>query len=311
MAGHTFRVGIATAGAVAFGLAATPATASEGPVTVAAVGPAAWCSVRLNGVVASGATTGQITRRDYTTGGGKPSSTLQRYNPGRLGLVPRGFVTDPGGSGGMPYVNSFYLGNSTAGNFYRISAVGQTSTEDVKVSKVSLNTSWSSIRTLTATGSGTSNSSYIYGLTDGGAFYRYQYGYAGAAPYGRVTVGASGWQGIKTIDSTRTVTLPGTTRKADVFLTTTTDGRLREYTIPLDTPSKWTAVDLKTTSWGSFKALTSGECYTNGVSAGRILLGILTNGDVYLYFDKNVNDRSGADIVNYGKISSGWTEKIF
>ncbi|MFC7486093.1 hypothetical protein [Knoellia pratensis] len=305
-------MGCAAVGAAAFVVAASPAHASSGPVPVAAVGPAAWCSIHLNGVVATGANTGQITRRFYETRNGQPASTLDRYNPGRLGFVPRGLVTDPGGAGGIPAVNSFYLGNSAAGNFYRISAVGQNSSEEVKVTATSVGTSWSAIRTLTTTGSGGSNSNYIYGLSDAGGFYRYQYGPASQAPYGRVTVGASGWQVVKTIARTRTVTLPGTTRQADVLLATTTDGKLVEYTVPLDQPAQWTRVDLKTTSWGGFKALHSGDCYNNsGAAVGRILLGVTTAGDVYLYHDKNANDGSGSDVVGYGKISSGWTEKIF
>ncbi|NGZ99566.1 hypothetical protein G5V59_01970 [Nocardioides sp. W3-2-3] len=85
-----------------------------------------------------------------------------------------------------------------------------------------------------------------------------------------------------------------------------------EYTVPLDHPEQWTRVDLKSATWGGFKVLTTGDCFTaSGAPAGRMLLGVLTNGDVYTYWDKNATDGSGADIVGYGKAAAGWTEKLY
>lgn len=275
---------------------ATPANA------VVAI-PGAICTLRTLGV----SPIGQVMRRKYETNNGTASLSGVGYNPGRFGFAPKALVNEPG-AGGVPFVNDRYLANSTNGYLYRVSAVGQTSYNDVKITRTALSSGWGSIRTLNFSPSGTTTGSYLYGLADSGAFYRYVYG--GTAPHSRVTIGASGWQGIRTIDYTRTVTIPGTTRKADVFLATSSDGRLMEYTIPLDTPAKWTRRDLITTGWNVFKSVQSEDCYVNGRSSGRILIGVTTTNYAYLYHDRNATDSSAADLVGYGRIATGWTEKL-
>lgn len=291
-------VSVAGAAVLAAGLltVATPASA-----VVAVPGT---CTLRTLGVNSSK----QILRRTYETHAGRATLSTVGYNPGRLSFVPKALVSEPG-AGGRPFVNDHYLANHTNGYLYRVAAVGQTSYNDVQVTAKAVSSGWGSIRTLNFSGSGTSTGSYLYGLADNGGFYRYVYG-STTAPHSRVTIGASGWLGVRTIDYTRTITIPGTTRRADVLLATGSDGRLMEYTIPLDTPYRWTRRDLKTSGWNVFKSLQTEDCYVNGTASGRVLIGVTPTGYTYLYHDRNAKDGSAADLVAYGKIATGWTEKF-
>lgn len=287
----------------ALGLAAGLLTVATPANAVAAV-PGAICTLRTLGVSPSG----QVVKRTYETNGGKATLSLIGYNPGRLTFTPKALVNEPG-AGGVPYVNDHYLATYTNGYLYRVLAVGQTSYNDVKVTATAITSGWGSIRTLNTSPSGPGTGYYLYGLSDNGGFYRYVFGNA-SAPHSRATIGVSGWVGIRTIDYTRTITIPGTTRKADVFIATSSDGRLMEYTIPFDTPSKWTRRDLITRGWNVFKSVQSEECYVNGRSSGRILIGVTTTNEGYLYHDRNATDGSAADLVGYGRLSTGWVEKF-
>ncbi|MFD7159508.1 hypothetical protein ACFV9C_33250 [Kribbella sp. NPDC059898] len=292
-------VSVAGAAGVAAGLltVATPASAVVGV-------PGAVCTLRTLGISPGK----QIVRREYYTNAGKATLSTVGYNPGRMTFVPRALVNEPG-AGGAPYVNDHYLANYTNGYLYRVLAVGQTSYNDVQVSAKAVASGWGSIRSLNFSPSGTAGGNYLYGLADNGGFYRYVYGDT-TAPHSRATIGSSGWLGVKTLDYDRTVTIPGTSRKADVFLATSSDGRLMEYTIPLDTPSKWTRRDLKTSGWNVFKSLQTEDCYVNGAASGRILIGVTPAGSAYLYHDRNARDGSAADLVAYGNFATGWTEKF-
>lgn len=250
--------------------------------------------------------TGAIVKRQYDSG----KITSNTYNPGRLGFVPRGMVGT--GSGGMDFIGEGYLANSADGNLYGVGVSAKTSYNDVVITKKSVNKTWGSIRSLTWGSSLPNGNGLLYGLSDSNGFYRYQTSASSAAPHTRATIGASGWS-LNTITYDRTGVVAGTTRKADIFVATSAGGKLIEYTVPLDNPSQWSSKVLKAATWGGFKALQTGDCYnsTTGKASGRIMIGVLKNGDVNLYFDKNATDGSGADIVGYGKIASRWTEKIY
>ena len=302
-----------TAGAVAALLALTgslmigaPAMAAVGETTAPApVLPVGYCSLKVTGVTAAG----QITQRGYNTQPGVAKTTTVKYGPGRLGFVPRAMLP-PGGAGGIEAVNKSWYANSTDGGFYGITAIGPTSNNDVKVTATRLALTWGGTRLMVASAAGNSSGRYMYGLTDSGALGRYVYG-AGAPKY-RVVVGNSGWQGVKTLSYDRQTVIAGTKRTADVLLATTVDGKLAEYTIPHDTPAQWSRKDLKSSTWGNFVHLSSSTCGEWGKPGQpRMMLGVQASGDVYLYLDKRSDDGSGADIVGYGKIASGWTEKLY
>ena len=287
-------------------LAGAPANAVTGQTTTSARAiPGLTCNLRMTGVTSSG----QITERSYKTQQGLASITTTKLNPGRLGFVPRA-VLPPAGAGGIEYVNKNFYANSSNGGFYSVSAIGPRSYSDVKVTATRLALTWGGTRLMVASAKATSSGRYVYGLTDSGALGRYVLG-SGAPKY-RVVVGNSGWQGVKTLAYDRPGFVPGTTRTADVLLATTVDGKLVEYTIPHDKPSQWSRRDLKSATWGNFKYLSAATCGEWGKpNQPRMLLGVLGNGDVYLYLDKRNDDSSGADIVGYGKIASGWTEKLY
>jgi len=288
-------------------LAGAPAMAGTGSTQVAAKGiPGVSCNLRATGVTPSG----QLTRRSYSTAGGVGQIITKNYNPGRLGFVPRG-ILPPGGVGGIEFVNDSFYSNSADGGFYFHTAIGPMSYNDVKVTTSRMAVTWGATRLLVASPQATSAGQYVYGLTDSGALGRYVFNGA-TAPKNRVVVGDRGWQGVKTLTYDRPGFVPGTKRTADVLLATTVDGMLVEYTIPHDKPSQWSRKNLKTSTWGNFAFLTSATCGDyDAPNQKRMLLGVQPSGDVYLYLDKRNDDNSGADIVGYGKIATGWTEKLF
>ncbi|WP_411734430.1 hypothetical protein [Paeniglutamicibacter sp.] len=287
-------------------LAGSPATADSGQTTTSARAiPGMNCYFGATGVTSSG----QITERRYVTQQGVAEITTTKLNPGRLGFVPRA-VLPPGGAGGIEFVNKGFYANSSDGGFYSVTAIGPKSYNDVKVTATRLAVTWGQTRLMVSSAAGNSTGRYVYGLTDSGALGRYVLGVG--APKSRVVVGNSGWQGVKTLAYDRQTVIAGTTRTADVLLATTVDGKLVEYTIPHDRPYQWSRKDLKSATWGNFKYLSGASCGEWGKpNQPRMLLGVLGNGDVYLYLDKRNDDNSGADIVGYGKIASGWTEKLY
>ncbi len=268
----------------------------------AATAPPGDCFLNFLGVNSAGA----IVKRQYTNG----SLSAHTYNPGRLGFVPRGMVGT--GTGGMDFIGEGYLANRSDGNLYGVGVNAKTSYNDVVITKTSVNKTWGSIRSLTWGSALPNGNGLLYGLSDSNGFYRYQTSDTAPAPHTRATIGSSGWA-LNTIAYDRSGYVPGTSRKADIFVATSTGGQLIEYTVPLDKPSEWSRKTLKAATWGNFKALKTGNCYstTTGKKSGRILIGVHINGDAYLYFDKNATDGSGADITGYGKLSTGWLEKIY
>lgn len=296
---------IALAGSL---VTAAPATAAVVSTKSAVKGiPGVTCDFSATGVT----TSGQIIKRAYRTSGGKGTITTTKYNPGRLPFVPRG-ILPPGGAGGMEAINESFYSNSTDGGFYSHSVVGRTGNNDVKVTTKRMAVTWGQTRLLVGSYSGPATGGiFVYGLTDSGALGRYVFT-GGTAPKNRVVVGNSGWKGVKTLQYDRPGKVPGTNRTADVLLATTADGMLVEYTIPHDKPSQWSRKNLKTSTWGNFVHLSSATCGEyNKPNQPRMLLGVQASGDVYLYLDKRNDDNSGADIVGYGRIATGWKDKIF
>lgn len=303
-----------TIGLSAAALAVVPSAAQASPVP-AAVSAAAipgvpstlTCYWRGKGVTASG----QIIRRSVTYRDGKISVESNPYGPGRLPFVPR-TATPPGGVGGYPFVNDYFAVTSKDGYFYQVSAVGQTSYNDVKVTAKRTAATWGGVRLMVTAGSYLpSDGQYAYGVHDSGGMYRYIVNDA-PAPHTRVTINTSGWKGVRTLSWVRSTTVPGTKRAADVLLATTSGGQLVEYTIPLDQPTKWTRKDLKPATWNVFNYVNQASC-TNGMqnSATRLLVGVKPSGEVYLYLDKNGNDGSGADLTGLGRIATGWKDQLF
>lgn len=133
-----------------------------------------------------------------------------------------------------------------------------------------------------------SGSGYLYRITDDGHLWRYT---MSAGQLTDKTLVFSGGSGILSLEAGRVITWKGS--KAQILLTTTEDGRLREYIVPVDSPSDYTGKTLKKSSWNYYSTISTGQCGANG----RVIMGRNDSGNVIgVWYDKDVNDFSGADI---------------
>lgn len=294
----------------AFGTApAQPASGATMPLAAPVTGPDqpapgipgdVVCNVRSVGVNADG----YLIERSYYSEGGVGRTSTSTYSPEAIGFVPRALVARTDITTSTGFRIPHFFATSTDGYIYDV-RVDLRNGNDNTTTSTKLAKTWGSVRTLNAQ----AGNGYLYGLNDNGGFYRYTYqnGKVGA-PTSRATIGTSGWQGVKTL----AYTARGVSG-ADTFVATTTAGQLVEYTIPHNNPAAWSRVTLKSSTWGNFSSLSTGTCFSRSgpASTGSVWLGIQPSGDAYLYYDKNQNDHSGADIVGYGKVASGWTEKYY
>lgn len=303
-------IGTAVCVGVASLIAAPPAANAD--QTPARALPGLECQLWANGV----SSTGQIVQREYATKNGKATITTDAYGPGRMSFVPRTMVTT--GFGALDgFLDEHSFASSSDGYFYAVDAIGKTSFDDVKITETRLGAGWSGIRLAAesqklnmSSGGGVTT---FYGISDSGGMYQYKVGDYRKPPHSRVTASTKGWQVVKTFTFSRQIFIKGTNRIADVFLATLKDGKLVEYTVPLDKPAQWTRKDLRPSGWGHFNYVASVWCRAadGKESPSRMLLGVHDNGDVYLYLDKKTTDGSGADIVGYGRIATGWTQKYY
>ncbi|MDI3329746.1 MAG: hypothetical protein QJR09_03280 [Micrococcus sp.] len=128
---------------------------------------------------------------------------------------------------------------------------------------------------------------FAYRLTTDGYLVRYTWGGGGLTDKTQVF---SGGTSIRTIAHDRRISWNG--GQADVLLTVTTGGKLREYIVPVDDPTAWSARNLKDSTWGTYSQLSTDPCGTTG----RVIMGRHDNGQVAVWYDRNRNDFSGADI---------------
>lgn len=130
----------------------------------------------------------------------------------------------------------------------------------------------------------------LYRLTEDGRLTRYTHD---GGLKDRTTVFSSGGVQLRTVDFDREITWKG--KKADLLLTTTNDGRLREYIVPVDQPSQWTARNVATSGWGRYSQISTSQCGDDG----RVILGRKSNGKISAWYDRNATDGSDADISGH------------
>ena len=145
-------------------------------------------------------------------------------------------------------------------------------------------------------------SSYVYRIA-GTALYRYNFSYVNGVPTlsGKKTLAATNWDTVKTFTYERNV------GGADVLIGTKTNGQLKEWRIPVATPTSITSKVLQNTGWSGFSSLSTGFCSTHPNS--RPLLGITPGGSASVYFDANATDGVGTDIKGGSLGALGWTGK--
>ena len=147
-------------------------------------------------------------------------------------------------------------------------------------------------------------SSYLYRIA-GTALYRYTISYANGVPQlsGKKTLAATNWDTVKTFTYERTAA------GVEVFVGTKTNGQLKEWRIPVATPTSITSKVLQNSGWSGFASLSTGYCSSH--PAGRPLLGIATSGSASVYFDANATDGVGTDIKGGSLGALGWTGKTY
>ncbi|MCX5114900.1 hypothetical protein OOK13_41970 [Streptomyces sp. NBC_00378] len=269
--------------------------------------PGLSCSVNVLGVDSAQ----RIVDRTYTSENGQGNLYTSVWEQSRLGFVPRALVKKESAGAESPDA----LG-STGRDYYATAADGSLYVLglnlDGTLTKKKVGTTWSSVRLMTAVPALAGRpGSYVYSLTDDGRIFRYNTATKAESMHSTTLVGASGWQGVKTLTWYGLKTLPDG-QSADVLLATLTTGQLVEYTIPHKTPTKWTRKDVRPTSWGSLTAITVGSCAKNGtMGPNSAWIGTLPTGDAYLYMDKNQETPDSADILAYGRLAAGWPERIF
>lgn len=131
----------------------------------------------------------------------------------------------------------------------------------------------------------------LYRLTEEGRLDRYTHSDGGLK--NRTPVFTYGGVPLRTVAVDREITWKG--EKADLLLTTTQDGRLREYIVPLDKPSQWTSRNVATSGWGRYSQISTSSCG----DTGRVILGRKDNGRISAWYDRNATDGSDADISGH------------
>lgn len=140
---------------------------------------------------------------------------------------------------------------------------------------------------------GTEDLTYSYGklyrLTETGRLTRYTHVDGGLKD--KTSVFSSGGVGLRTVAFAGETTWKG--EEADLLLTTTRDGRLREYIVPVDDPTDWTARNLATSGWGDISQISTSTCGDDG----RAITARHDNGRVSTWYDRDAGDFSAADIT--------------
>lgn len=161
---------------------------------------------------------------------------------------------------------------------------------------------WGGTRQLLAT-HGSGLSPYTYALTKNGLNrYRVVVGSESRPGLrGAGSVAAGGFGGVRHLTWARSTT----GRAAADVLLGVAGNRLVEYTIPHASPTKVGVTVLRDRGWGAITRITSGICTSGGRTTAAVpLLGIVADGSVYGYVDKNGANGSGADIRGYGRLGS-------
>ncbi|MGQ7311316.1 hypothetical protein ACUOFU_06405 [Microbacterium arabinogalactanolyticum] len=285
--------------------AATPAMGEETPqVKTTALASNLSCGVEVLALDSQQ----RIVKHRYSSNNGVASWSTATWDDSQLGFTPRSMVKK--GSKGAEDPNALgssgidFYANSSDGSFYLVGV-------DMfgGITKKLVNSTWGKVRLMAGVPqlSGTQGA-YVYAIHDSGAFYRYNTPTGPSNLYGATLVGTN-WSGVKTLTWLTfkyLSTAPGS--GADVLLATTNAGQLVEYTIPHADPTKWTRKDVRPTSWQNLTSLTVGSC------AGTLqtpFIGTLSNGDAYLYLDKNSDQPASTDILAYGRIATGWGPSFY
>jgi len=185
-----------------------------------------------------------------------------------------------------------YFAVRTNGSLWKVTYNGTLTTTQVAAS------GWGGIRHITASPTGTR----LYALTTGGGLYRYSISSTGVLR-GLGATATTGWTNIGFISSTA----PDSTH--DSFMgVNKVSGALVQYVVERST-GKIFGKTLKASGWAGMKHLSIGSC-TGAQANSAPIIGFLTNGDAYGYYDPNAFDLNGADLRAVGKIGAGFSGKL-
>lgn len=182
-----------------------------------------------------------------------------------------------------------YFAVRTNGSLWKVTYDGTLTATQVAAS------GWGGIRHITASPTGTR----LYALTTSGGLYRYSISSTGVLR-GLGAIATTGWSSIGFISSTA----PDSTY--DTFIgVSKTSGALVQYVVERSS-GKIFGKTLKASGWAGMKHVTVGSC-TGAQANSAPMVGFLTNGDAYGYYDPNAYDLNGADLRAVGHIGFGFT----
>lgn len=281
---------------------AAHADSAQTVTSVAGIPNQSSCSVTMWGVSA----TQRIVSYAYRSSKGKGTLYADKDRGGQIGFIPKAFAKKESKGGGSK--DAF---GESGKDFYAVAPDGNLWILGIDIDTVvkkKLNSTWGVIRNMTAVPaiSGTTGA-YLYALTTSGGLNRYTMPAGPSTPTGTIVVSTSGWQNIKPLAYSTTIGLPNNDW-ADVMVATVTDGRLIEYTIPRKTPTKWASKIVSPSSWQNITSMAIGGC---AGSDANVFIGTLSNGDAYLYSDKNRNTPIKSDVSGLGRIATGWTKNTY
>lgn len=296
---------VATVALGASALFAPVAANADSATTAASVKPTpgtSSCQVTMRGV----SSTQRIVSYTYSSENGKATLYTSKDESGQVGFVPKAFAKKESKGSGSPDAlgptGNDYYAIAPDGNLWLIGV-----NHDGSLVQKKVNSTWGGVRSITAVPaiSGTPGAN-LFALTTAGGLNRYTIPAGPTAPTGTTVISSSGWQNIKTLSYSHSVILPSQDA-GDVFIATAKDGRLIEYTFPRKTPAKWTSKVVAASSWQNITSMAIGSC----LGDAQAWIGTLSNGDAYLYYDKNSATPLQSDLAGLGRIATGWTPNTF
>lgn len=208
-------------------------------------------------------------------------ATTQTYRQKGLGYRPSALQNIGGMGSDTSFSSTDYLVTS-GGSLRRLEWGGTKSGGEWTItnrSTTTLSNSWSNTREM-------AYSRYLYRLT-GSTLTRYSL--VAGKPSAPRTVSRT-FGGVSQMVYERTV--GSGSYQADVFLATTTSGQLREYRVPISSPSSWRSYTLKTSGFKGFRDISTGPCAN---ASSRLVMGLTSTGRMSVWYDPNSTDYRGSD----------------